>query len=215
MSQHKFVCPSCGQHIEYTDPYSGMKMPCPKCQHPIVFPGLAASKATSSLRLAGAVARPPPKFQFNFAGILVFLREFKHWKIVGLCVVPFLLVAGALVAASVSGRHPAAPLPGPAEVVVDPNALQKLTDLTRADQLVQERLAAVNNAFTACQTADQHQAALPARHRGPAGPATSPAVDQAAKRAHQALDNARKAFDTAFAQYRKLGGTIDYSLQLP
>jgi hypothetical protein len=214
MNEHKYACPFCGQHIEYTDAYSGMRMPCPKCRQPIVFPGLAARKMTSSLRLAGAVARRPAN-RFNFAAVIAFLRGFKHWKTVGVCLVPFALVAGALVAASMSSRHEAAPAPAPAAVVVDPHALDKLTDLTRADQLAQERLAAVNRAFAACQTAEQNKAALHNQRHGAAGPAAFQAADQAVTRAHQALAKARKDFDTAFAQYQQLGGAIDYRGQLP
>ena len=170
---------------------------------------------TSSLRLAGAVPKPPAKFQFSFAALVLFLRRFKHWKIVGLCLVPFVLVAGALVAASFSARQPAAPVTAPPAVVVDPGALDKLTDLTRADQLVQQRLAAVNRAFTSCQTAEQNATALRNQHHGAASPAALQAADQAAKRAQLVLANARKDFDTAYAQYQKLGGAIDYRRQLP
>jgi len=201
--------------MEYTDEYSGMRMPCPKCQQPVVFPGVAARKMTSSLRLAGAVAKPPARFQFSFAGIIAFLREYKHWKIVGVCMIPFVLVAGALVAASLASRHGPAPPPRMAEVPVAPDALGKLTDLTLADQLVQERLAAVNRAFTACQTAEKNKTVLHNQRRGAASPASLQAAEQVVKRARQAFDNARKDFETAFAQYKKLGGTIDYERQLP
>ena len=215
MSQHKYACPYCGQHLEYTDGHSGMHIPCPKCQHPIVLPAIPAGKLTSSLRLVRPVARPAARFQFTFAGIVLALREFKHWRIVGMCLVPFVLVAGAVVAASVSGRNEAAPPAVPAEVVVDTQALETLTDLTRADQRVQDELAAVNRAFAACQAAEKKQGALHDQHRGPTSPATFQAVDEAAKRAHQAHANARKEFDKAFAQYQKLGGAIDYRRQLP
>jgi len=215
MSEHKYACPYCGQHMEYTDAQSGSHLSCPKCRHPIVLPAIPGGKMTSSLRLARDAARPAAKFQFTLAGIILTLREFKHWKIVGMCLVPFVLVAGALVAASVSGRHAAAPPAAPAEVVVDPHALDTLTDLTRADQLVQDQLAAVNRAFAACQAAEEKQAALHNQHRGAAGPATFQAVDEAAQRAHQALANARKEFDKVFAHYQKLGGAIDYRRQLP
>jgi hypothetical protein len=41
------------------------------------------------------------------------------------------------------------------------------------------------------------------------------ADDQAVANAEQALASARSCFSTAFSQYEKLGGTIDYSRQLP
>jgi hypothetical protein len=205
--------------MEYTDEYSGMRLPCPKCQQAIVFPGVAPRKLTSSLRLAGAVAKPPAGFQFSIAGIIAFLREFKHWKIVGVCLIPFVLVAGALVAASVAGRHSESlappPAPAPAAVAVDANALDKLTDLTLADQLVKDRLAAVNLASAASEAAEKYETALRNQRRGGASPGALKAADQALNRAHQACANARKDFNLAFAHYKKLGGTIDYERQLP
>jgi hypothetical protein len=167
------------------------------------------------LHLVGAGAKTPPRFQFSLAGIVLFLREFKHWKIVGVCLIPFVLVAGALVAASMAGRHDAPAAPAPAEVTVDPNALDKLTDLTSADQLVQERLAAVNRAYLASQAAEKNKTALHNSRRGAASPAALQAAEQAVKRARQACANARKDFATAFARYKKLGGAIDYERQLP
>jgi len=215
MSQYKYACPYCGQRMEYTDAHSGLHIACPKCQHPIVLPAIPAGKLTTSLRLVRPVAPPAAKFQFTLAGIVLALRGFKHWRIVGMCLVPFVLVAGALVAASVYGRHEAAPPPAPAGVVVDPQALDTLTDLTRADQSVRDQLAAVNRAFAFCQAAEEKQAALKKQHHEPAAPATFQTVDEAAKRAHQGLADARKDFEKAFAHYQKLGGAIDYRLQLP
>jgi DNA-directed RNA polymerase subunit RPC12/RpoP len=217
MSERKYTCPHCGQNIAYTDDYSGLQIPCPRCQTSIIFPGLAAPKQTSSLRLAGPIAPPKAKFQFNFANIVKLFREFKHWKIAGVCAIPFVLVAGAVVAASVYNRHdasPAAAVAVPVATPVDANALDKLTDLTRADQVVQEKLAAVAAAAQACQSAEHKQQVARSQHP-PANPTTMKAVDAADARAHQALIAARKAFDAAFAQYQKLGGTVDYRSQLP
>lgn len=215
MSPHKYACPYCGQHMEYTDEYFGRRIPCPKCEHTIALPALPSGKMTSSLRLMRPAAQSPAKFQFNFVSIVLSLREFKHWKIVGLCLLPFVLVAGALVAASRTGHPDPAPVPAPAPVTAAPQSLDKLTELTRADQLVRDRLDAVNRTFTASQTAEKNQTALHSQHHGPASSGTSQAVDQAVQRAHQECANARKSFETAFAQYQKLGGTIDYRRQLP
>jgi hypothetical protein len=199
MSQHKYACPYCAQRIEYGDAHCGASVPCPKCRHPIVLPALPGSKMTSSLRLARPIARPEAKFHFNFAGILLALREFKHWKTVGICLVPFVLVAGALVAASVSARHPVEPPVLPAVEAVEPHALESLTELTRTDELVREQLAAVNRAFAVSQTAEKKRAEM----------------HEAARRAQQKLADARNEFEKVFAQYQKLGGAIDYRRQLP
>ena len=170
MSPHKYACPYCGQHMEFTDEYFGRRIPCPKCQHTIALPALPTGKMTSPLRLVRAAAQSPGKFQFNFASLVLFLREFKHWKIVGLCLLPFALVAGALVAASRTGQPDPPPQPPPLPAAVAPQSLDKLTELTRADQLVQEQLAAVHRAFTASQTAEKNQAALQSPRHGPASP---------------------------------------------
>jgi hypothetical protein len=222
MNQHKYACPYCGQHLEYGDAHCGTRVPCPKCLHPIILPALPGSKMTSSLRLARPIARPEAKFHFNIAGMLQALREFKHWKTVGICLVPFVLVAGAMVAASLSARHPAAPPILPATEAVEPHALESLTELTRADESVREQLAAVNRAFADCQAAEAAEKKRTEMHdvrRASAGPGSSPAADQAARRAQQKLEqklaDARKEFEKVFAQYQKLGGTIDYRQQLP
>ncbi|HXR09018.1 MAG TPA: hypothetical protein VN765_16885 [Candidatus Acidoferrum sp.] len=215
MSQHKYGCPYCGQHIEFTDAHCGVRVPCPKCQHPILLPALMGGEITSSLRLAQPIGSPAAGFHFTVAGMRLAFREFKHWRIVGVCLVPFLLVAAALVAASVSARHQAPRPAAPAEAAVDPRALDTLTDLTRAKQLVQDQLAAVNRAFAACQAAERKQAELHDPQLRSASPATLQTADEAVLRARQAKVNARKEFDKAFALYLKLGGTIDYRLQLP
>jgi len=215
MNQHKYACPHCGQHMEYTDEYCGMQMACPKCQQPIVFPGLAAPTGRSSLRLAGAVATERAGFRFDIVAILLALRKFKHWKIVAMCLIPFVVVAGALVAASKYGRHEPPPAPPPVQVVVDPRALANLTDLTRADQMVQEELAAVKRACADSQAAEQKQAALNNQPRGTASRASLAAADQAVWTAHLICASTRKEFDAVYAQYQKLGGAVDYRARLP
>jgi hypothetical protein len=102
-----------------------------------------------------------------------------------------------LVAASKFGGVNQTPA-GPTQVTVDPQALHQLTDLTRADMVVQDKVAAVGKAFEARATA----------RRNRAGAAYLQSCDQT-------LLAARKAFDRAYADYQKLGGTVDYPSQLP
>jgi DNA-directed RNA polymerase subunit RPC12/RpoP len=215
MSERKYACPHCSQNIAYTDDYSGMQLPCPRCQTTIIFPGLAAPRQASTLRLAGAVAPRKSRFNFSFAAIAELFGKFKHWKIAAMCAVPFAVVAGAVVAANAYNHHqtPSA-APVPVEVQVDPKALDTLTDLTRADQVVQEKLAAVTAAAASCKEAEHKQQIARSQHP-PSSSATLQAADVADARAHLVLTAARKAFDAAFAQYQKLGGTVDYRAQLP
>jgi DNA-directed RNA polymerase subunit RPC12/RpoP len=198
MNHYKHACPNCGQHIDYTDGYAGREMPCPMCGHPLLFPAVPAAKLTTSLRLQRDIPKPERKTSFNFLGPLIILREFKHWKIVGICLLPFVLVAGGLLAASHFRGAEQAAAAVPDAVVVDPQALHQLTDLTRADMLVQAKVAAVNKAFEACAAAKRNHA--------------SAAVIQ---RDDATLLAARKSFEPAFANYQKLGGVVDYRQQLP
>ena len=216
MNHYKYACPYCGQHIEYTDGYAGRQMPCPMCHHPILFPAVPAGMRKSSLRLVGQVDKPAAKTGFSFASFFQALRKFEHWRIVGTCLVPFVLVSGALVAASVLRQRQPAPETAPTEVTVNPQALRQLTELTRADMAVQEQVKLVNNAFGVCQAANQKLAAMQKQH--PSSPGAALGVreaDEASNRARQALADARKGFETIFANYQKLGGTVDYRRQLP
>ena len=194
---YKYSCPYCGQHIEYTDGYSGRQMPCPMCQHAITFPVVMPGKMTSSLRLVRDIPKPVQKFEFSLAGVVQFLREFQHWKVVGLCMVPFVILAGALVAASALRHQDPAPSAPTARVSVDPHALDRATDLTRADMVAQQCVQDCNQAASACQTAAKNHAS---------------AADL--KIAQKAKEDARKKFDAAFSTYRELGGTIDYRRQV-
>src|SRR6185369_10462045 len=38
MSEFKFACSGCGQHIACDDSYAGMSIQCPACQRPMVVP---------------------------------------------------------------------------------------------------------------------------------------------------------------------------------
>ena len=154
-------------------------------------------KLTSTLRLERDRPKPQAPTGFSLAGFAIFLREFKHWRIVGICLIPFALVAGAVVLAA-QFHSSSSTSSEPATVVVDPQALPKLTDLTRADILVQAKLDAVKKSFQACENAKSNHAAA-----------------TVLKRDDESLQAALKAFESAFANYRKLGGAIDYHAQLP
>ncbi|HWC61189.1 MAG TPA: zinc ribbon domain-containing protein, partial [Verrucomicrobiae bacterium] len=68
MSEIKFACPSCQQHIQCGPEYSGMEIPCPACQSKMTVPapaGFAApppppAPALRTSASATAVAPPPP-----------------------------------------------------------------------------------------------------------------------------------------------------------
>jgi len=229
MDSFKHSCPFCGQHIEYTAGYCGKQMICPICGKIVNFPAIPPSVGGTTLRIRHAEAASESNWLgglISFFGFLAPLQRFKHWSAVLVCLVPFTIVGALLVGASVVRKQLGdAPAPPVAPTVqVDSNAWQKMTDLARADQLVQRQLNAVRRASDAVATAERKRAALHAYWHPRRAPdqvtyasvmAQYQADDQAVANAQQALASARNCFSAAFSQYQKLGGTIDYSRQLP
>jgi len=225
MESYKHSCPFCGQHIEYTAGYCGKQMVCPICGKTVTFPAVPPGGKGPSLRIHRAETARAAKWSFDFFGILAPLRRFEHWNMVLVCLVPFIIVgallAGAAVIRKQLGNAPAAPV-APL-IQADPNAWQKMTDLARADQLVQDKLGAVRRAGAAVATAERNRANLHAywHVRRAATEALYQSVlaqykakDEAVANAQQALASARQGFETAFQKYQQLGGTTDYRRQL-
>jgi hypothetical protein len=224
MESYKHSCPFCGQHIEYTIGYCGKQMVCPICGKTVTFPAIPPGGKGKTLHIKHTAAAPAAKWSFSLDGILGPLRQFKHWNTVLACLVPFVIVGALLAGASVlkkqAGNETAAPV---APIQADPNAWQKMTDLARAEQLVQERLAALNRIHALCVAADQNRANLHAYYHGQTlDQATHDSVqhqyrnaDQAVMNAQQAEAAARESFENAYQNYQKLGGTVDYRQQLP
>jgi hypothetical protein len=225
MESYKHSCPFCGQHIEYTAGYCGKQMVCPICGKTVTFPAVPPGGKGLSLRIKRPEAARAAKWPFDFFGILAPLRRFQHWNMVLVCLVPFIIVgallAGAAMLRKQLGNTPAAPV-APL-IQADPNAWQKMTDLVRADQLVQKQLAAVRNASAAVAAAEENRAKFHAywHVRRAADQATYQSVlaqykakDEAVANAHKVLDHARQCFDSALRKYQQLGGTTDYRRQL-
>ena len=130
MSGYKYSCPYCGQHIEYTDVYSGQQMPCPACGHAIVFPAVPPGSMTSSLSLARDIPQSDPNPPSRFVKLLLALQEYKHWKVVGICLLSLVLLSGAALLASkhlhsqpTLATAGAVPPAGPARGTADTNSL--------------------------------------------------------------------------------------------
>jgi hypothetical protein len=230
MESYKHSCPFCGQHIEYTVGYCGKQMVCPICGKMVTFPAVPPRGKGEGLHIKRPASAQAKKWFFdfkgiNFKGFLAPLNQFKHWNIVFVCLVPFLIVGALLVGAAELRNHfgsgPA--MPDAPIVHADTGAWQKMTDLARADQLVQQRLVAVVQARAAAAAAEQTRATRHAYYHGQTlDSATYNGVmiqlhadEQAAANAQAALGNARQSFENAFQNYQRLGGTIDYRQQLP
>src|SRR5262245_21966713 len=68
MSDIKFACPQCHQHIQCEPAYAGMEIGCPTCSTRIVVPGTPAAPApVMAMAQAQAPAPPPPMPQTRLA----------------------------------------------------------------------------------------------------------------------------------------------------
>ena len=224
MESYKHSCPFCGQHIEYTAGYCGKQLTCPICGKTVTFPAVPPGGKGKGLR----INRPEPvrvKWSMNPRDIIACLNQFKHWSIVLYCVVPFVLLVALLVGASVLkkkfGDAPA--MPDAPEVHADANAWQKMTDLAKADGVVQERVVAVVQARAVVAAAQRTVDNLHAYYHGKTlDPVTyksyenqRKADDQVLDKAQRGLSAARDSFERALQKYQQLGGTVDYRRQLP
>jgi hypothetical protein len=218
MESYKHSCPFCGQHIEYTAGYCGTQMACPICAKTVTFPAVPPGGKGPSLRIKRAEATRAANWSFNLDAILAALREFEHWNMVLVGLVPFIIVVALLVGAIVVkkkiGAEPAMPVAPP--IQADPNAWQTMTNLARADQLVQDQLVAVSRAAGAVTLAERDRANVHAYyHEQPLGQSGYIAADKALANAQAVLAAARLSFNKAFQDYQRLGGKVDYSRQLP
>src|SRR5262245_1574767 len=64
MSDIKFACPQCQQHIQCEPGYAGMEVACPTCSTRIIVPGTAPAPVPA---MAQAPAPPPPMPQTRLA----------------------------------------------------------------------------------------------------------------------------------------------------
>jgi hypothetical protein len=222
MEAYKHSCPFCGQHIEYTVEYCGTQITCPTCGKSVTFPAIPPGGKKEAPRVKRTVAmETAAKGSFNLQSITVYLREFEHWNVVLICLVPFVVVGGLLIGSAVlrknAGEGPA--LPEAPRLQADPNAWSKMTELTKADTAVREQLGAVNRAYNAVAAAKRNVANLQIAYQGrPVDPTVNTdlsARNSALAAAQQNLNAAQRSFDAAFGNYVKLGGTINYRAQLP
>jgi hypothetical protein len=81
MSEFKFSCPHCGQHMQATAEYSGQQIPCPACQKLLVVPPSPAAPASNmpapapaakhSQGIGASPFAPPPVARLSVASTTV------------------------------------------------------------------------------------------------------------------------------------------------
>jgi hypothetical protein len=59
MSDFKFNCPKCGQHLSADVSYAGKQVACPACGQQVVAPGAPATAAPPAIRISPPSASPP------------------------------------------------------------------------------------------------------------------------------------------------------------
>jgi len=185
------------------------------CGQTVTFPAIPpGGRAGPSLRVRGLEAKPERTWPWKMPAALVFLRDFRHWKVVAQCAVPFLILGGLLAGAAYVKEKLGGPSAGNATPAVqavqaDPEAWQKMTDLNKADQAVRDRMKelAAAHAYLALteQAGRKTQTCDPLQRKG---------AENEAQRAQKTVEAARQRFDAALARYQKLGGTVDYHSQL-
>jgi uncharacterized protein DUF4190 len=65
MSDFKFSCPACGQHLSGDSAYRGLQITCPVCQQTITVPGQASAARTAA---AGPAGGGPPPLAYGSVG---------------------------------------------------------------------------------------------------------------------------------------------------
>ena len=212
MESYKHSCPRCGQHIEYTVEYCGQQMQCPECGQTVIFPAIPPRRDDSSARARIHQSKPPRTQSRPVPAAFSFLRAFQHWNVVVQCAVPFLII-GALLAGAAFVKNKlgdAAAQVSIPTVQANPDAWQRVTDLTKADQVVRARVAELNAAHTFLAAAEKESRLI-----GTSNPSQTKHAAEQMKRGETAVNVARRQFDDAYADYQRLGGTVDYRGQLP
>ncbi len=194
-----------------------------------MFPAIPPGGFRKKLQIAKPAPPPKQKLQFKLgpmlSAIFTFVREFEHWRVVGFCLIPFIVIALGLVAARAAKRHQEA---NPTEVrptqpQVEAGTWDKMEELTRADQQMPAYVQAVRTAKARVDLAVRTRDALHNTYRGQNLDTASfqlvmaryEAADKEVNNSQQSLNATRQLFNQAYTKYQGLGGKVDYQSQLP
>jgi hypothetical protein len=190
-------------------------MTCPICGNVVTFPAIPPKTTAKGLRLDRPAVRVARKWVWKPRGLLLYLRDFPHWKIIGGVLVPFLLVGGLLAGARYVKKTfidlPTAP-PVEAIAPVDPGTWQRSADADRAGYKVEEQLKITRALRAKMKQADESRNAVRRQYGGSSPYAAS--AEEAFQRAQNNYNAAHDTFRSLNAEYQKLGGKVDYESQL-
>ena len=177
MSEFKFACPVCGQHITTDSGSSGQQIGCPTCFRQIVVPQAPASEETKLILSAAEVAgpRPAPARLDEGSGRRPWASVLESIGSAGLLVVVLCAAAAALWAllgktllADAAWRRPSRP--GASGLVYPvPEHIKWTLNLTQA--VFPETVAAgrLDGIGFKCERATLHGGKLTLRQGGPGG----------------------------------------------
>lgn len=222
MESYKHSCPVCGQHVEYTAGYCGRQMQCPICGNTITFPAIPPKTGGKTIYVE-EVKKPIVQWAWNAKAIFVYLRDYPHWKIVGQVLVPFILI-GALLAGASFVKKRFSDESGPVAPVIQApqGGWDKMTELARADQKMQECVQSLLRAHQSMLVAQAQERAAEGESSRAHGSQEHELANDHERRAQFAINEAQKQisflrakFETEFDNYQKLGGTVDYRSKVP
>jgi hypothetical protein len=197
-------------------------MQCPICGNTITFP--AIPPASGGKTVAVEQQKPARKWLWNAKAIFLYLRNYPHWNTVVQILVPFLIIGALLAgAAFVKKKFAGEPAAVPAPVVqVESGGWDKMTELARVDQKMQQYVQSINQARKALASAQMILNNEQKRYSQARGYDEQQAISgnvQSAERSVTQAQNTvaylRKHFEADLARYQKLGGTIDYRSRVP
>lgn len=156
---------------------------------------------------------------WNAKGIFLYLRDYPHWKTVAQIAVPFLIIGALLAgAAFVKNKFADEPAAAPAPVVeAQPGGWDKMTELARADQKMQQYVQLISQTRMTLASAQRVEDTWEKRYNQTRGSDDGQAVLASLQSAQQSVTQAqnrltflRQHFESDLENYRKLGGNIDY-----
>jgi hypothetical protein len=206
MSDFKFTCPHCTQHIAGDEALRGQKIPCPGCGHDITVPrafGLEPEPEPAT------EVSPIPPSEKSFSPVL---------KKLAVSALIWLVAVSAAVVICVQlvkrNNEKAAAAAALANKPMTNSLVATMSpELAAADKKVRDQLPAVIDAVknynTAVKKHDEVQRANRDKTTDDAAQQIKSAED-ALDAASAAMSTAYKNLDAAIDDYHKLGGTTDY-----
>jgi len=197
-------------------------MKCPICGNSIVFPAIPPN--TGGKPVYVEEKKRSAQWAWNAKAIFIYLRDFEHWKIVGLVLTPFLIIGALLEGASLVKKYSASQPEAPAAPVVaaDPGGWDRMTQLARSEQKIQECMQSINRAHQSLlyaeaqeRQAEKESAYARDSHEHETANDHIRRTSLAVSEANKQIEFLRDRFRQEFANYQKLGGTVDYQSKLP